>query len=1132
MSQDRTRLPAVVPLSKILPPGTEGGKEFARIVDLLLFQEAQRRGTQFTIFNDAAGDYLGLDAFGEGRLRRAGTIGYQYKFYASPLTSKQRSDVEKSLRTAGKNQKELKLKKWLLVTPTDFIESAGKADGGDVTWFQALRVKFDFDFEIEHYGHTKLQNLFIQSESLALYYYPELVRYGTKRRKTLAATRSAYDNNLRKSFGKIEFIGMSVYKEEAAHGVPIEHIYIPLSAVSETADDTNDDTPRTDPLTFLRAGAKHVVLGDPGSGKSTLLSFLALVGISKPLQKRCNAVADSRLPIRVTLRRYADELRSRPNLSLIDYIIEVIHGDFNLKAADLEFFEFNMESGNAILLFDGLDELPSPQYKKTVRDRINTLCTTYPGNTVVITSRIVGYESELRFEDGEFRHFRLGRLRLSEIETFISDWYTARIKNEVERQANVRDLIRIVAQPENVAIRDLAANPLLLTIIALVHRIDAVLPDERVVLYQKCTETLLNTWHKWKYREDEEQSKGRVERRNRRRIEAIAYWMQCRSTEVSQKRAIVPYDELKHFLAGIIEKNEKPKPDPDIADDLAEEFLAFVKRRTGLLIEVGDEKYSFVHLTFQEYLAATNLITEGEAEGVSAIWGKIATEIENPKWREVIRLLVASLKSNESKRFFIDRLLEAIDGYGQVARSLLAGGFLIDGIEPAEERSSEILQRIIAASYRANAMDDIRSIVSIARMWAAKGATNADSVIRAFDTQPKIVSEDIKIRHTLIGAAIGVPNAIAIVNQGEGGADSFPAGQMARVMFGDGSAGPFGQFEDRGWHRLELAISLLATTSSDANFLAAILAGFAIRCSKGFASQRLFEQQLVVLGVGVPGPHSDLVYNLIMTCIGEVQNPHPSLLRAIGMRKPYVMRVRIHGGKDDARSLEELWRIIDVAGLRRHTEIKELANAAFQRNVLDDGGIAAEAPTDTIIRLDRYIHVYRAREAAARRPRDLGGFWRAARSEPGFIEPLLSVFIASFELTPDAHWREALRAGPFQEVPSLIAPYFERENWRNITTAVAAGACTEDQSYFAAWLLLLDVWLYQQKGFEAEAESPMKDLADAARRSKDGPIYFARLLRGLFLGDGSDKEEFTRLMHSSEQWLRRILERSYWTSRR
>lgn len=136
-------------------------------------------------------------------------------------------------------------------------------------------------------------SLFLETPSLCLYYYPELVPDGSARKKTIQDTRNRYNDNLNTLFHKIEFVGMPIYKEETTRGVPMEDIYIPLTVVPEGADEKTTSS-RINPLSFLGPGARTVILGDPGSGKSTLLKFLALAGLSSSLQTRYNATPDER----------------------------------------------------------------------------------------------------------------------------------------------------------------------------------------------------------------------------------------------------------------------------------------------------------------------------------------------------------------------------------------------------------------------------------------------------------------------------------------------------------------------------------------------------------------------------------------------------------------------------------------------------------------------------------------------------------------------------------------------------------------------------------------------------------------------------------------------------------------------
>ena len=301
-----------------VPQGPEGAREFACIVDLLMFHEARRVGRQVD-FPLATGGYRGLGSFDASALRISGATVYQYVFCSSPFSDEHRQRIVRMLERIVASEKDFKPTKWVLVTPQDLTVSDGK-DRGDVAWFEGL--KGELGLELEHWGHTKLLSLFTQTPALCLYYYPQLVDGGAARKKTIQDTTRRYFDNLGMLYRNIEFVGMSVYKPEATKGVPMEHIYIPLSVVPSASDERDPNVQRTDPVKFLAPGARHVILGDPGSGKSTLLRFLSLAGSSRALQKRYHVQPDERLPVLVILRRYADELKSRKNLSLIDYILE------------------------------------------------------------------------------------------------------------------------------------------------------------------------------------------------------------------------------------------------------------------------------------------------------------------------------------------------------------------------------------------------------------------------------------------------------------------------------------------------------------------------------------------------------------------------------------------------------------------------------------------------------------------------------------------------------------------------------------------------------------------------------------------------------------------------------------------
>ena len=572
----------------------------------------------------------------------------------------------------------------------------------------------DENVDFERWQLDRVQQIVADCPPLALRAFPETVPDATSLVAEFETLTETYRNEFRRVHNQVRFVGMSVYKEEATGAVSLDRLYIPLRVVPEDHKD-EDTSGRTDPLTLLAPGSRHVILGDPGSGKSTLLKFLSLVGWHKALQERFGQTPDERIPLLIVLRQYADELKTRRDLSIMEYAAERANKELGLTAISEEFLLYHLCVGRGIILLDGIDELPGLEFKQLIRDRVEELLKQWPANTVLITSRIVGYEQDARFSDGRFNHHKVARLLPEDVRRFVELWYEERIAGELDRTEHCEDLTSILEDVQNESIRDLASNPLLLTIICLVHRVDGTLPDERVVLYHKCTETLLNTWHNWKFKSNDRVKRNATERRNRARMEFIAYCMQglFDSTDEEQ-RAVVPLEMVSEILVDYLEREEPLVTDAEAEADL---FLRFVRERAGLLIEVGDGQFSFLHLTFQEYLAATYLKKEMEAVatdasvapeqavGIHAVWRLIDKNNRhaNTRWHETIRLLVASLERPDAQRFLVENILPKSDDIDAsfVTRTLLAGGILLDQVEGAVVLGEEIIERLLRCAIDA-----------------------------------------------------------------------------------------------------------------------------------------------------------------------------------------------------------------------------------------------------------------------------------------------------------------------------------------------------------------------------------------------------------------------------------------------
>jgi tetratricopeptide (TPR) repeat protein len=242
-------------------------------------------------------------------------------------------------------------------------------------------------------------------------------------------------------------------------------------------------------------------------------------------------------------------------------------------------------------------------------------------------------------------------------------------------------------------IGDLARNPLLLTIIALIHRTEAVLPDERVKLYERCVTTLLDTWDQIK---EIQADRERVYYQNRESLlKQLAFWMHSQPGPSGQVREIQE-GELEDRLVKFLRDDPTLQLNADRARQEARSFVKSIKGRAGLLTERGEGVYAFPHPTFQEYLAARHI--RETSDGADEIWAQIQPCLHDPHWQEVILLLLGSLNNNTAQ---LNRLLETIasqtDEYELILHRhlFLAARALADRVKASVALRQQIAKRLL-----------------------------------------------------------------------------------------------------------------------------------------------------------------------------------------------------------------------------------------------------------------------------------------------------------------------------------------------------------------------------------------------------------------------------------------------------
>ncbi|BAY17961.1 putative signal transduction protein containing Nacht domain [Anabaenopsis circularis NIES-21] len=492
-----------------------------------------------------------------------------------------------------------------------------------------------------------------------------------------------------------------------------------------------------------------VILGDPGAGKTTLLEYWTVICAEQQAEKELGITAANGtpiLPIFVRLRDFATELAKRPqDYNLIDYFCTRCH-KLELTISR-RFFEEALEEKRCLVCLDGLDEVGSDRIK--IRDAVKALVTRYPGNRYIVTSRIVGYE-EAPLDHNDFVHHTILKLTIDDIREFVNKWYKLREPDLQERNKQINHLIATIEREKR--IQNLAENPLLLTIITLVHRIEAELPNERVKLYEKCITALVENWEKVKDLSIEEKQ-SRFYNYRQRLLERLAYELHTKAEEPG-KLQTVKEGNLEELLTsflnnpndlGLINNYETARKE-------AKDFVRFIQERTGLLTEIGDGVFSFPHLTFQEYLTACDIKKRRIRYGIDGIWTEIEKHLHKPHWREVILLLLGSLNNYDD---FPTELLQKILDQGKKDQfeavlhrhSYLVATALVDRVEVTTQMCGQIADELLEIASKAPSWerDDVTLDIIFAALLELKRDSEISKKVLKLAQNPD-VDADVRLR--------------------------------------------------------------------------------------------------------------------------------------------------------------------------------------------------------------------------------------------------------------------------------------------------------------------------------------------------------------------------------------------------
>ena len=394
-----------------------------------------------------------------------------------------------------------------------------------------------------------------------------------------------------------------------------------------------EDTPERHSISELLSNRSRVVIalaGQPGSGKSTVLAYAARRTAARPVR----GLGAKRVPVLLALHEHAESIVADPAISL-PTVVRAAASDRPGREPG-GWWERQLRRGRCLVLLDGLDEVARTDDRAAVADWVGRQIAGYPRNNYVVTSRPYGLPDSLTDQADVYviRPFTAEQVQL-----FLDRWYLATEQHATGASGRTaRRAVRVRAEEsaarldsllrEYPALHDLAVNPLLLTMIAAAHRYRGALPASRADLYAEICRVLLSR------RVQTEELPELLSWPAKQTLLAVLAFQMMR-----EHVANLPAARIREILGPLVARFGASVTGEAFLDDIA---------HSGLLVEAPAGRYSFSHLTFQEYLAARHVTANPE------LVKSLADNVDDPWWHETILLYAATADASPIVRACLD----------------------------------------------------------------------------------------------------------------------------------------------------------------------------------------------------------------------------------------------------------------------------------------------------------------------------------------------------------------------------------------------------------------------------------------------------------------------------------------------
>lgn len=382
----------------------------------------------------------------------------------------------------------------------------------------------------------------------------------------------------------------------------------------------------------------YVILGDPGSGKTTTLKRLARAVM---VNEAISSTDIYRYPVVLLLREHVaatDPERIVADVLGIPYEVlqDRVGPGFCVSGKEplFDVIVRFLNASNAIMMLDGLDELPE-RTRRLFEKWAVKLSYRLEGSKIIITARSGDYYRHL---DG-FNVLELCPLAPDQARQIAERW----LHNPDEFLQTLRDL----------PYHDVADRPLLLTQLIILFRREGALPEQPSHVYRRLLRLLLEDWDKERGINRSTRYAGFDPDRKADFLAALSYRLTYRvnNTWFTIQDLTSVYKRL-HHLFGLPQSE---------AAQVAEEIAS----HSGL-INASGSGYEFSHMSFQEYLCACHLVREpfpehleqyvADRPGPLAVAVAISSSPANWFAGLILKEIPFRAFSRESFRSFLSRL--------------------------------------------------------------------------------------------------------------------------------------------------------------------------------------------------------------------------------------------------------------------------------------------------------------------------------------------------------------------------------------------------------------------------------------------------------------------------------------------